>query len=277
MDNEPSSTVLAAFGLTGSGTPLAGGTGPVFRVGDVVVKRADDPEEVAWKSELLAALPETGFRLARPVRAEDGGWTSEGWMASEAVEGAHERSRLAELVEAGRAFHEALEAIPRPGFIDRLSHRWARAHRVAWDQASIPGLRPVAPCLAELKAQLRPVSAPCQVIHADLAGNVLFAPGLAPAILDFSPWWAPVGYAEGILLVDALLWFGADETAVSLIADRPDFAQMLLRGAIFRLVALNEGVQEGHPEYLREMPLFDRLADLVASLESGRTGGPPPY
>jgi len=285
MDNEPSPAALAAFGLTGPATPLAGGTGPVFRAGNLVLKRADDPEEVTWKSELLAALPEEGFRLARPVRAGSGEWICEGWMASEAVEGDHDGSRLAELVEAGRAFHGVLDGVPRPGFFDRLNHRWARAHRVAWGEASVQALRPVAPRLAELQSMLRPVSSPCQVIHGDLAGNVLFAPDLAPAILDFSPWWAPVGYAEGILLTDALLWFGADDASISLMADLPDFPQMLLRGAIFRMVALNEGAQEGHPEYLHELPLFDRLADLVASLDkrppslaskmdSGRDSGP---
>jgi uncharacterized protein (TIGR02569 family) len=267
MDTEPSAAVLAAFGVTGPVSLLAGGTGPVFRAGHLVLKRADDPEEVGWKSELLATLPEEGFRLARPVRASGGEWICDGWMASEMVEGGHERHRLAELVEAGRAFHRVLEGVPRPAFFDRLNHRWARAHRVAWGDESIGALRPVAPRLAEFQSMLRPVSSPCQVIHGDLAGNVLFAPGVAPAILDFSPWWAPAGYAEGILLTDALLWFGADEASISMMAELPEFPQMLLRGAIFRMVALNEGAQEDHPEYLVELPLFDRLADLLVLLD----------
>lgn len=247
---------------------MAGGMEPVFRVGDVVLKRADGPAEVSWKSELLSALPESGFRLARPVRSRDGGWIVEGWMASAVVPGDHDPSRLAELLAAARAFHGALAATPRPEFLDGLDHRWARAHRVAWGQAPPQPLSSVAPCLARLVGMLEPVSVPSQVIHGDLAGNVLFAPGLAPAILDFSPWWAPVAYAEGILMADALLWLGADETSVSLIADRADYPQMLLRGAIFRLVALNEGAQEGHPEFLDELPLFDRLAELISSILS---------
>jgi hypothetical protein len=52
---------------------------------------------------------------------------------------------------------------------------------------------------------------PAQLVHADLGGNVLFAPGLAPAIIDFSPYWRPPGYAEAVAAVDAFLWFGAGD------------------------------------------------------------------
>jgi hypothetical protein len=52
---------------------------------------------------------------------------------------------------------------------------------------------------------------PAQLVHGDLGGNVLFAPSLAPAIIDFSPYWRPPGYAEAVAAVDAFLWFGAGD------------------------------------------------------------------
>ena len=51
---------------------------------------------------------------------------------------------------------------------------------------------PVVKHLPALLAAVRPVSgvAP-QLIHGDLTGNVLFGDGLAPAIIDLSPYWRP--------------------------------------------------------------------------------------
>jgi hypothetical protein len=38
---------------------------------------------------------------------------------------------------------------------------------------------------------------------------VLFHDGLPPAIIDFTPYWRPVGYASAIVVADALVWEGA--------------------------------------------------------------------
>lgn len=43
-------------------------------------------------------------------------------------------------------------------------------------------------------------------IHGDLTGNVLFAAGRAPAVIDFSPYWRPPVFAEAIVVADGLLW-----------------------------------------------------------------------
>lgn len=260
----PAPEVLAAFGLSGSAVVLTGGLDPAYRVGDLVLKRADSADEVVWKSELLARIDESGFRLARPVRAVDGCWTAEGWMASRYVEGRLEPKDWTQLFDSARAFHAALSAEPRPSFLDRLDHRWARAHRAAWDVAEVEALEAIRPRLERLRTLAgRPHATTCQVIHGDLAGNVLFAEGLFPAILDFSPWWAPVSYAEGILVADALLWHEADIDILELVSEPSAFRGMLARGALFRLVTVNEGVKEGHPEYLDELPRYDDLITLI--------------
>lgn len=260
----PTPEVLAAFGLSGKARVLTGGMEPAYLVGEVVLKRADLNEEVVWKSELLAGLPEVGFRLARPVRAVDGSWTAGGWMASCYVEGHHAPVRWVELFAAARAFHIALAQEPRPSFLDLVQHRWARAHRAVWGEAELEPLQEVAQC-----ERLRELSGPsggrAQLVHGDVAGNVLFADGSAPALLDFSPWWAPVSYAEGILVADALLYHGADSRILGLVSDPAAYPGMLARGALFRLLTLNEGVKEGHPEYLDEIAKYDELITLIES------------
>ena len=57
-------------------------------------------------------------------------------------------------------------------------------------------------------------------MHGDLTGNVLFADDLAPAVIDFSPYWRPTGFASAIVVGDALLWEGADETLLAAVGTR---------------------------------------------------------
>jgi prepilin-type processing-associated H-X9-DG protein len=69
---------------------------------------------------------------------------------------------------------------------------------VAWgerDPASVLAAAP-APLNGQLRSLLaarRPVHLPAQLIHGDLGGNVLFADGEPPAVIDFSPYWRPAG------------------------------------------------------------------------------------
>lgn len=76
-----------------------------------------------------------------------------------------------------------------------------------------------------------------QIVHADLTRNVLFAPGVAPAVIDISPYWRPPAYAEGVVLADALCWHGApaellELTGVSVAA--------VARALLFRIATTNE-------------------------------------
>src|SRR5262249_21720456 len=81
-----------------------------------------------------------------------------------------------------------------------------------------------------------PVTAPSQLIHGDLTGNVLFDNRQPPAIIDFSPYWRPTAYASAIVIADALIWEGADRQVLDAITDIGDFGQYLVRALIFRAV-----------------------------------------
>jgi uncharacterized protein (TIGR02569 family) len=230
--------VLAAFGAAGSRpVPLDGGQGRSWRAGGVVVKPADTGlEELAWQAGIFSRLAPPGVRLARPRRAADGSLCVDGWCATEYVTGTHEAGRWPEIIAVGERLHAALRGIPRPSFLDQRSSRWAIGDRVAWGEipaSQFPGVRH----LPELVSALRPVTAPSQLIHGDLAGNVLFDHGQPPAVIDFSPYWRPPGFASAIVAADALVWEGAGREILNAITHISDFGQYLVRALIFRVVA----------------------------------------
>jgi uncharacterized protein (TIGR02569 family) len=263
-------SVLDAFGLTGPVDVLPGGEGQSVRVGTVVLKPADDGDEASWVAELLTRLDEAGFRLARPVWARDGRWVVDGWSASRLVAGeTGPAGRWPLLLAAARAFHAALRPVARPGFLALRTHRWALADRVAWGESTFEPLRDVRPLMDRLTAVARPVRADCQLVHGDLSGNVLFADGLAPAIIDVSPYWRPAAYADAIIAVDGLLWYGADPGLLTLAGTTPDFPQLLVRALIFRLVAHNEHARLSEGSSPDELAQFEAVLSEVESLVHG--------
>jgi uncharacterized protein (TIGR02569 family) len=267
--------VLDAFGLTGAAHPLPGGGGQCVRVGSVVLKPAEDGDETTWVAQLLTQAAETGFRLARPVSARDGRWVVDGWSAAHLVAGeTGPAGRWPLLLATARAFHTALRCTPMPPFLARRTHRWALADRVAWGEATFEPLPAVRPLMDRLTAVLRPVSADCQLVHGDLSGNVLFADGLPPAIIDFSPYWRPAAYADAIIAVDGLLWHQADRGLLTLVWTTPEFPQMLVRALVFRLVALNEQGRSLDAAGLDELARFDQVVTEFESVARAGHAGP---
>lgn len=222
--------VLAAFGVTGWPEALPGGMGQSVRVGDVVLKPAGDEPEASWLAQLQRDLRPADVRTARPLPAIDGRWVVDGWVAAAYLPGRAEPGRWAEIIAAGRALHAALRDEPRPSLLGKRMHRWAHADRVAWGEAD-QDLGPLGRALTGRYAEL---DLPGQLVHCDLAGNVLFHPTEPPAVIDLSLYWRPPPYAEAIVVVDALLWYDAADVILDLM-DHPDARQLLLRALVFRL------------------------------------------
>lgn len=235
-DRSPPPAVLAAFGAQAKPVPLAGGRGSSWRAGGIVLKPLDLSEaELEWQEQTLSSIECDGFRVSRPIRMADGALVANGWSAWEWLDGAHAPRRWADVIAAGTAFHAALARVPRPDFIARRDDPWAIGDRVAWGEMN-PDQLPTVAHLPRLLGALQPVGMPSQVVHGDLTGNVLFDESLPPAIIDLSPYWRPVGFASAVVVADALVWEGADERILEAVEHVEQFAQLLLRALVYRVV-----------------------------------------
>ncbi|MBB6628030.1 hypothetical protein H5V45_11945 [Nocardioides sp. KIGAM211] len=270
--------VLRAYGLAGEPVLLPGGQGRAYRVGDAVVRHGDDAAVDAWLARVQRDVVEDGFRVARPLPARDwrcdDGWTVDGWSAWGWLPGVH-RTTGADWpagVEVARRFTAALARVPRPSFTDTRADVFADADRIAWGELAVPGVGDAAELVAELVGQARPDHAPRQVVHGDIAGNLLWADGLPPAVIDLSPSWRPAGLAPAQVVVDAVLWYGADASLADEL-DGPDPASLVARALAFRL-AIHALMEAGHADVLRWDPAqverdLARVRPLVERLRSG--------
>jgi hypothetical protein len=75
-----------------------------------------------------------------------------------------------------------------------------------------------------------------RVPRPDLAGNVLFADGMPPAVMDFSPLERPAESPLAIAAVDALQWHQARPEVLDQLADEPELDQLLARALIYRQI-----------------------------------------
>ncbi len=239
--------VLAAFGVAGVvPVRLPGGQGTTWRAGPVVLKPADSVRAGRWFAEVYDALNGPGFRVPRPVRPVTGdwvalGWTCWRWVAGAAADWSGISPRWPELIAVSRALHAALAAVSVPPWRGTEENPWVTGDQVAWGERD-PGalLGPAAGSLAGqvrmLLSALRPLDLPDQLIHADLAGNVLFAAGAPPAVIDFSPLERPAGLPLAVVAVDTLQWHQALPEVLDQLAGEPELDQLLARALIYRHV-----------------------------------------
>jgi uncharacterized protein (TIGR02569 family) len=284
----PGPEVLASFGASTDPVSLPGGEGTAWRAGGVVLKPAGDPQVARWTADLyheLAIRRDPGFRVPRPLRtgAGDGGvgdwvaqdplagaWVAWQWLPGEPASWAGVSPLWPRLIAASRAFHAALAGRPAPPWLGRDGSQWTTGDQVAWGERDPGSVLAAAPAplagqLRSLLAALRPVRLPAQLIHGDLGGNVLFAPGQPPAVIDFSPYWRPAGLALAVAAVDALTWSGADPAILGDLADQPELDQLLARAHVGRLVT--EVVsRRGDPDPSAALETVTRTGEPVTAL-----------
>lgn len=241
--DHPDAAVLRAFGVAGvPPVRLDGGRGLTWRAGDVVLRPDDGAAVTDWRAEVLVTLPHTpAFRTPRPVATGDGGWRCGGWEAWEYLDARADPTCIEEVLDVGRAFHRAVAHLERPSFLDdsapeRSGNPWSRADRMAWGEQPLPA----EPTLDRLATAFRPVDLPSQLVHGDLLGNVLFAPGSPAAVIDWPPYWRPAAFGEAVAVVDAVCWHGVPTARMHALGrGTAEWPQLLVRALAFRIATLH--------------------------------------
>ncbi|WP_127552394.1 phosphotransferase [Actinoplanes sp. OR16] len=143
-----------------------------------------------------------------------------------------------DIIAVSRAFHRAVAPLRRPAVLDGRRDRWAEADRVAWGEQTVRFLPELADLARRLGPGIQPLGRP-QLVHGDLAGNILFDPGRPPAVIDISPYWRPLAYAEGIVVADALCWHDAPPSLHRTLGVPP---AAVARALLFRMATTNARV-----------------------------------
>ena len=264
MPNPPPAPVLSAFGAGEPAVRLPGGQGQTYRSGDLILKPAPHPPEIAWQASVHDQIPQIGFRIARPLPAHDGAYVAHGWWAQQRLDGVPAPGRWAEVFDTARAFHAATRRLARPAFLAARTDRWAIADRAAWQEAplvrSLQSQAAPHAAIARLTALLRPIDLPSQLIHGDLAGNILFADPATPGVIDLAPYWRPAAFALAVIAVDALVWGGARPDILTLLDPDPQIPQLLARAALRRILELGDQPDAPHiAAYAKFITLLEAL------------------
>lgn len=263
----PSDRVLDLFVVPGDVRRLPGGSGGSVLAGDLVLSPGRDARIAAQLSPRLARLAaeldtrprrrRRDLRIAMPIPARDGAWTVDGWGASRYEPGTVACDDLAVVRATGALLHaEFASAFADWPLADEAPrHRWDRAERIAF--GTEPDLDEYPSAQADFARDLlaRRTGEPLgrnQLVHADLAGNVLLDGAGAPVVIDVAPYWRPVRWAEAVCVLDMVMWSGADPTAMA------DWAagagrQAMLRAGIFRVLSDTDPDLDRYRSALRQV------------------------
>jgi hypothetical protein len=240
---------IKRFGVDGEQIKLPGGSVETFRVQNVVFKPIEETSLennhslalAGWIAEFSSTLPQNGFRIPKGVPTIDGKWITEDcWTGWTFVEGAHAtKEDIPQCIEAINAFHKTLKDISKNPLMDDNRTAWGKANEMCLGdkpESVNPLLQPYIDKLYELR---KPVETENQLIHGDLnPENILIAPNLPPAFIDFSPFWGPPELALAIF-ANFIGPRKRDASVLDHFKDQPNFDQMLIRAAIRMLLVID--------------------------------------
>lgn len=257
----PNQTILNAFNLSSDPTQLTGGQGECYRVGDAVLKPIKNSVEASWLAEICDGLTSDKFRVPKPIRTKDDAWVFDNWTTQTFVTGKHIPGNYVEAVEVSKEFHRALIGIPKPDFFDKKTDVFSIADKIAWGELPLPDFELTNEPLKRIFGLLKNNKLPNQLIHGDWGtGNILFDEKLPPAVIDLSPYFRPADFAIAVMIIDVLVYEGADKSIINLGQNLKDFDQLLIR-ALVRRTCEYIGHQN-HPENT-----FDRSGDIIRHLD----------
>lgn len=263
----PSDHVLDLFAVPGDLQPLPGGRGDSVLAGDLVLSPGRDPLVAGTLNPRLARLavgfdsrPRRDLRIAMPIPARDGSWVVDGWSASRYEPGSRRCTDVSVVRATGSLLHAELAVTVEewPLAAQAPRSRWDRAERIAFggDAPDLSGYLLGQTEFAQELLALRTgeVLGGNQLVHGDLAGNVLLDATGIPVVIDFAPYWRPVRWADAVCVLDLVMWSGADPSLLQDWTSGPA-RQAMLRAAIFRVLSDRDP----------QLPHYRRTLDTVLS------------
>ncbi|MBS43432.1 MAG: aminoglycoside phosphotransferase [Nocardioides sp.] len=232
---------------------MPGGDGTSHRAGDLVLSPGRSAQVQAWLSPVLAHVAvrfdeapgrhPRDLRVAMPVPARDGAWVVEGWSACRYEPGTEVCRDPDVTLAAGRVLHAQLAASIRrrpPGLAGR-GGAMLRAERLAFGPANAMLKEAVGtPAAAVVRRAERHLVetdlGPSQLVHGDLAGNVLLDLRGAPVVVDVVPFWRPIVWAEALAVLDLVVRYGAPLASLAGWTSG-ERHQAILRALLFRAFA----------------------------------------
>lgn len=262
--------VLTAFGACDKPTPLAGGMGTCWRSGDLVLKPATNIEGSEWIAVILESVPQNGFSIPANIRASNGKFVFDSWTCTRYWEGFTPKgTHFSERLAASLEFHAAIAHLGKPKFVDHRTDPWATAHDVVFNNRPWIPHPDIIPTIKLLNSIQNRVCLSNQVVHGDISGNYIFAPNHPPAIIDFTPYWAPTGFGEAVLVVDVVVWEKMDLKEIfPKVAHIPEILQLLVRATHRRLLEYDCHFQAGarYTHSIVWQPDYHQLTDQIATL-----------
>lgn len=234
----PSPEAVRRFGVDGDSLALLpGGQGQAWSDGRLVLKPVGVEAEHAFRCEVYAAWRSPDVRVPEPVATDRGDWSADGWAAHVLLPGRDARllEELEVVREASAAFHEAIDHLPRPDFLDERDDPWSYGDRLAFEGAKAIGDAATLAVVERLQAHLAPVSAPAQVIHGDVLPNVIVHDGVPPGLIDWPVYYRPAAFALAVAATDAVTFRGAPLSLLEEWATGSDWDQLVVRALLYRL------------------------------------------
>lgn len=240
----PTKLTALAFGSMEEPVLLGGGQNTSYVSGNIVLKPAGSENGSDLRAEIFKDLPESGdVRFARPIKSKAGDWIFEGYVAWSFLKGEHAKGRYAEKLKASIAFHKLLKNSKISKYTNKPKSSWGVGDMVALDEKEFKYDEEFMDLYNQIKPHLKTLLGDRQLVHGDLSGNFLFDSILPPAIIDFSAAWAPNGFAEGIMLADAIVWENASQEDIEVFKEVPNIEQMAWRGILRRITEQAEHIK----------------------------------
>jgi hypothetical protein len=245
--------------------PMSGGQNTSVRVGGVVIKPIDEIEKYNWLAEKFEGLRSQNIIIANPVRDNTGNFLNNGYGATKYVRCKFIKNKLREKLLASDEFHGLVKGITKPEGFSLWESPWSKATKIAWSEIDLPiiGNGDIKRILESIQDKYEEVKLANQFIHSDLAGNILFR-FYKPVIIDISPEFRPVEYANALLIADSIAWHGAKLNSLKYLRyDKELKRQLLIRAIMFRLCVPLCFSVDNFDGFYSEYKYFQELLNLI--------------